>query len=168
LFVASERDPDLDAAANPTIEFSVKANGEISLNDPWALGSLKTLSGKRIKEYKGHLESFALEAPLVPTISGEWEGVMKSVAGDSWNVRLVVTPIGGATLGRMTFSGGGTQLDFQMGAEGKGGVLYLTTGKLETSWIHIRAVRNGDYLEGQYIAGALGVLVPNFKLKKVR
>jgi hypothetical protein len=84
-----------------------------------------------------------------------------------WNVRLVVSKFAGYSIGRLT-SNQGVAIDFQTGTPGENGVIYLTTGKLPHSgWVHLRAIRRGDFLEGQMIAGA-GTTVPYFKLKKVK
>ena len=162
-YFASQREPDLDSTGNPTISFVVSEKGEIEVDAPIAATGWRKLKGKKTAEYTNFLDDQT--ANLNPT-EGEWEGEMqfKSMV---WNVRLVVSKFAGYSIGRLT-SNQGVAIDFQTGTPGENGVIYLTTGKLPHSgWVHLRAIRRGDFLEGQMIAGA-GTTVPYFKLKKVK
>lgn len=162
-YFASQREPDLDSTGNPTISFVVSEKGEIEIDAPIAATSWRTLKGRKTGEYINFLDD--LSANPNPT-EGEWEGEMQ-FKRMVWKVRLVVSKFAGHSLGRLT-SNQGVAIDFQTGTLGDHGVIYLTTGKLPHSgWVHLRAIRRGDFLEGQMIAGA-GATVPYFKLKKVK
>jgi hypothetical protein len=162
-YFASQREPDLDSTGNPTISFVVSEKGEIEIEVPIASVSWRKLKGKKTAEYTNFLDD---QSTVASSTDGEWEGEMqfKSML---WTVRLVVSKFGGYSIGRF-ISNQGIAIDFQIGNTGENGVIYLTTGKLPHSgWVHLRAVRRGDFLEGQMIAAA-GTTVPFFKLKKVK
>lgn len=162
-YFASQREPDLDSTGNPTISFSVSKDGAIEIDAPIAATGWRKLVGKKVGEYTNFLDEQT--ANVNPT-DGEWEGEMqfKSMV---WKVRLVISKFAGYSIGRLT-SNQGVAIDFQTGTPSDNGVIYLTTGKLPHSgWVHLRAIRRGDFLEGQMIAGS-GTTVPYFKLKKVK
>jgi hypothetical protein len=163
-FVASQREPDLDATANPTVSFSINTAGEIELEAPIASTGWRKMKGKRTSTFTNFLDD---ESQTFNSTEGEWEGEMTFVGQSPWKVRLVISKIGLYSVGRLTM-GTGVAIDFHTGTPGDKGVVYLTTGRLShTGWVHLRAVRRGDYLEGLTITSS-GVSVPYFKLKKVK
>ena len=163
-FVASQREPDLDSTANPTASFSVRTNGAIELDVPIASLGWRQMKGARTATFTNFLDD---ESPAPNPTEGEWEGEMVFRGQAPWKARLIVSKFGLYSIGRLTL-GNGVTIDFQTGTAGDNGVIYLTTGRLNhTGWVHLRAIRRGDYLEGQTI-GASGVIVPYFKLKKVK
>lgn len=163
-FVASQREPDLDATANPTVSFSISTNGEIELEAPIASTGWRQMKGKRTSTFTNFLDD---ESPTPNPTEGEWEGEMVFRGQAPWKVRLVISKFGLYSIGRLTMDNG-VAIDFQTGTPGDNGVVYLTTGRLNhTGWVHLRAVRRGNHLEGLTIT-ASGVTVPYFKLKKVK
>lgn len=163
-FIASQREPDLDATANPTVSFTITPAGEMELEAPIASTGWRQMKGKRTSTFTNFLDD---ESSTSNPTEGEWEGEMSFRGQEPWKVRLVISKFGLYSIGRLT-SAGGLAIDFQTGTAGDLGVVYLTTGRLgHTGWVHLRAVRRGDYLEGLTIS-ASGVTVPYFKLKKVK
>lgn len=163
-FIASQREPDLDATANPTVSFTITPAGEMELEAPIASTGWRQMKGKRTSTFTNFLDD---ESSTSNPTEGEWEGEMSFRGQEPWRVRLVISKFGLYSIGRLT-SGSGLAIDFQTGTAGDLGVVYLTTGRLgHTGWVHLRAVRRGDYLEGLTIS-ASGVTVPYFKLKKVK
>lgn len=163
-FIASQREPDLDATANPTVSFTITPAGEMELEAPIASTGWRQMKGKRTSTFTNFLDD---ESSTSNPTEGEWEGEMSFRGQEPWKVRLVISKFGLYSIGRLT-SSGGLAIDFQTGTAGDLGVVYLTTGRLgHTGWVHLRAVRRGDYLEGLTIS-ASGVTVPYFKLKKVK
>lgn len=163
-FIASQREPDLDATANPTVSFTITPAGEMELEAPIASTGWRQMKGKRTSTFTNFLDD---ESSTSNPTEGEWEGEMSFRGQEPWKVRLVISKFGLYSIGRLT-SASGLAIDFQTGTAGDLGVVYLTTGRLgHTGWVHLRAVRRGDYLEGLTIS-ASGVTVPYFKLKKVK
>lgn len=164
-FFASQREPDLDASPNPMISFTVNAQGEIEVDDPLSQPAWSKLRGRRVGAFTSF---FPEETPQAFPTDGEYQGEMRFATGQVWQVELSITRFGSYSLGRLR-GPAGVWIDFQTGTNGKNAVIYLTTGRLpQTSWIQLRGVRRGDYLEGQLISGARGLTVPSFKLKKVK
>ena len=163
-FIASQREPDLDATANPTVSFTISPAGEMELEAPIASTGWRQMKGKRTSTFTNFLDD---ESSTSNPTEGEWEGEMSFRGQEPWKVRLVISKFGLYSIGRLT-SAGGLAIDFQTGTAGGLGVVYPTPGRLgQTGWVHLRAVRRGDYLEGLTIS-ASGVTVPYFKLKKVK
>lgn len=164
-FLASQREPDLEASANPTVSFTIGANGSIELDAPIASTGWRKMKGVRSAVFTNFLDD---ESATPSPTEGEWEGEMSFRGQEPLKVRLVISKFGGYSIGRLTTADGGLAIDFQTGTSGDRGVVYLTTGRLNhTGWVHLRAIRRGDHLEGLTIT-ASGVTVPYFKLKKVK
>lgn len=163
-FVASQREPDLDPTSNPTVTFSVNSKGEMELEAPIASTGWRQMKGKRTATYTNFLDD---ASSTLGSTEGEWEGEMAFQNQEPWKVRLVISKFGGYSIGRLT-TDNSLAIDYQTGTAGDDGVIYLTTGRLNhTGWVHLRAIRRGNFLEGQTIASS-GVLVRYFKLKKVK
>lgn len=164
-YIASQREPDLDATGNPSVIFTLDKSGVIRLEAAFTMEGWRSMKGKRTGRFTNFLDDGT--SKVVET-EGEWEGSF-SYAGEKkvHSVRLIISKFGSYSIGRYIIDKL-IVIDFQTGTSGDNGIIYLTTGRLDhTGWVHLRGIRRGDNLEGQVITST-GLSVPYFKLKKVK
>lgn len=161
VFVASQREPDLDSSKNQSISFSVDARGRITLENHFALAGHAHLSGDRVATFPSRDSAGSLEIA-----EGTWEGEMVFKSGGVWKTRLIVTNVGGQLVARLS-SDKGVQLNLSSTLSSRSSRLRLTTGRLsQSSWVQLRGEIQGDRLHGVLISGSRGMTTNQFTLRR--
>lgn len=161
-FLASQREPDIDPTQNYTLRFRILKNGEIEVRDLLADPKQQHLRGRKIETYDDYFSDTSITDVQA---SGTYEGIVRFGTEYAERMTLVVTTFQFYSLARLS-GPNGVSLELNIGSPGNDGNLYLTTGKLQTTWVQIRGqLRNGVF-RGHSIKGGKG-RSPTFEMRKI-
>lgn len=152
-FIASEREPDMDASANPPIKFSIDKNGTLTLFDAFIRSGSNYLKGTKVQSFTDVNKTVAKDAPA--TADGIYNGTITLPSGSTMKAKLTVTSFSGYTMARL--DGEGVTVDFNVGSKGTDGTLLLTSVRhIGATWMHIRANVTTEGLIAHVIVGGKG------------
>lgn len=163
LFIASEREPDLDHHQNLSVKFAVTEDGGITILDPYVREGGKDFYGKKIQSIPDLWKNAESE---VTNAQGTYTGELTTPTGSKTNIRLIVTSFNGYTVGRI--ESGNLTIDLNIGSSGTDGVLILTSGRtFGGSWFQLRSnvVKGG--LQASVLIGGRGLSKTSSFLKKI-
>lgn len=164
-FIASEREPDMDASANPPIKFNIDSKGVLTLFDAFIRSGSNYLKGTKVQSFTDVTKTVAKDAPV--TADGTYKGTITLPSGSTMNVKLTVTSFSGYTMARL--DGEGVTVDFNVGSKGTDGVLLLTSVRHSgATWMHIRANVTAEGLIAHVIVGGKGESSTAAKLVRLK
>lgn len=151
-FLASSREPDSDYSSNPTIEFRINKDGEITLKDLVARSASSVFTGHRTQEY---FDIWSMQERYAPIEDGVFEGLITMTSGQKVNAMLSITRFNNYSLGKLEMDD--LTIDLTVGSKGQDGVIILTSGRyVDRSWIQIRGYLENNELKFAMIFGTKG------------
>lgn len=151
-FLASSREPDSDYSSNPTIEFRINKDGEITLKDLVARSASSVFTGHRTQEY---FDIWSMQERYAPIEDGVFEGLITMPSGQKVNAMLSITRFNNYSLGKLEMDD--LTIDLTVGSKGQDGVIILTSGRyVDRSWIQIRGYLENNELKFAMIFGTKG------------
>lgn len=162
-FVATERDPDLDAVQNIAIKFTVSEKGTVKLFDPYLRAGNQHFTGSKIQSLPS-LWKDAVNESTNP--QGTYTGQIVLPDGKKLNIKLIVTAFNGYTVARIDSKD--LTIELNIGSAGTDGVLVLTSGRtIGASWFQLRSKVVKGGLQSTVIIGGKGISKTSTFLKKI-